>query len=71
MRPEGVSTLKSKSVRKKLKDKAFAAKVDRTEINAGAELLQVDLAEHIDFIIETLKPHAQELGIEGRDLKSL
>ena len=69
VRPEGVSTLKSKSVRKKLKDKAFAAKVERAEINAGVELLEVELADHIDFIIEALKPHAEELGIEGRDLK--
>ncbi len=68
VRPEGVSTLKSKSVRKKLKDKAFAAKVERSEINAGIELLEVELAEHIDFIIDALKPHAEELGIEGRDL---
>lgn len=69
VRPEGVSTLKSKSVRKKLKDKAFAAKVERAEINAGVELLEVELADHIDFIIEALKPHAEELGIVGRDLK--
>ena len=69
VRPEGVSTLKSKSVRKKLKDKAFAAKVDRVEVHAGAELLEVEIAEHIDFIIEALKPHAVELGIEGRNLK--
>jgi predicted hydrolase (HD superfamily) len=70
VRPEGVSTLKSKSVRKKLKDKAFAAKVERAEINAGVELLEVELADHIDFIIEALKPHAEELGIVGRDLKN-
>ncbi|MBI4405079.1 MAG: HD domain-containing protein, partial [Deltaproteobacteria bacterium] len=39
VRPEGISTLESKSVRKKLKDKSFAAKVDREEIRHGAELL--------------------------------
>lgn len=70
VRPEGVSTLQPKSVRKKLKDKAFAAKVDRGEIQAGAELLGVDLAEHIGFVIEALKPHAEELGITGRNLQS-
>jgi len=69
VRPEGVSTLKSKSVRKKLKDKAFAAKVERAEVHAGVELLEVELADHIDFIIEALKPHAEELGIEGRDIQ--
>jgi predicted hydrolase (HD superfamily) len=63
VRPEGVTTLAPKSVRKKLKDKAFAAKVDRGEITKGVELLSVDLSEHIQFIIDALKPHADELGI--------
>jgi predicted hydrolase (HD superfamily) len=63
VRPDRVTTLTPKSVRKKLKDKAFAAKVDRNEIHKGAELLAVDLSEHIQFIIEALKPHAEELGI--------
>ena len=66
VRPEGVSTLTPKSVRKKLKDKAFAAKVDRAEISAGAETLGVELPDHIQFIIDSLKPHAEELGITGR-----
>lgn len=69
VRPEGVSTLAPKSVRKKLKDKAFAAKVERNEIHAGVGLLGVELSDHIAFIIEALRPHAEELGIEGRDLK--
>jgi predicted hydrolase (HD superfamily) len=68
VRPEGVSTLEPKSVRKKLKDKAFAAKVERAEIQKGAELLGVDLSDHIGFVIEALKPHAEELGITGRNL---
>ena len=63
VRPEGVATLKSKSVRKKLKDKAFAAKVDREEITKGVELLGVDISEHIQLIVDALKPHADELGI--------
>lgn len=66
VRPEGISTLKPKSVKKKLKDKHFAAKVERTEVTAGAELLGVDLGEHIQFVIDALKPHAQELGLQGR-----
>jgi predicted hydrolase (HD superfamily) len=57
-------------VRKKLKDKAFAAKVDRREIEAGASLLGVDLSDHVGFVIEALKPHAQELGITGRNLQA-
>ncbi len=63
VRPEGVSTIAPKSVRKKLKDKAFAAKVERAEITAGAELLGVELSDHIQFIIDALKPHAEEPGI--------
>ena len=67
VRPEGVRTLAPKSVKKKLKDKSFAAKVERAEIAAGVELLATDLTEHIQFIIDALKPHAGELGIAGRD----
>jgi len=66
VRPEGVATLTPRSVQKKLKDKAFAAKIDRHEITSGAALLGVDLADHIDFIIGALSPHAQELGIGAR-----
>jgi len=66
VRPEGVSTLTPKSVKKKLKDKAFAAKVERHEVRTGCEILGVEIGEHIQFIIEALKPHAAELGIEGR-----
>ena len=66
VRPEGVTTLAPKSVRKKLKDRAFAAKVDRGEITTGAELLGADLSEHIQFIIDALKTHADELGIGPR-----
>jgi predicted hydrolase (HD superfamily) len=65
VRPEGISTLTPKSVKKKLKDKSFAAKVERSEISAGVELLGVDLGDHIAFIIEALNPHAAELGIQG------
>ena len=65
VRPEGVRTLTPKSVKKKLKDKHFAAKVDRAEVTAGAELLEVDLGEHITFLIDALQPHAAELGLEG------
>lgn len=70
VRPEGVSTLGARSVKKKLKDKAFAAKVERHECRVGAELLEVDLGEHIEFIVGALRPHAEELGITGRRLHS-
>jgi predicted hydrolase (HD superfamily) len=63
VRPEGVTTLTSKSVMKRLKSARFAAKVERSEVHAGAELLGVELKAHITFIIEALKPHAEELRI--------
>jgi predicted hydrolase (HD superfamily) len=66
VRPEGIATLEPKSVKKKLKDKAFAAKVDREIIRNSVELLGVDFDEHIRFVIEALKPHAAELGIAGK-----
>ena len=66
VRPEGVTTLTPKSVKKKLKDKHFAAKVERDEVEAGAKLLGVDLTAHIQFVIDALKPHADELGIGPR-----
>ncbi|MDP6944997.1 MAG: metal-dependent phosphohydrolase, partial [Myxococcota bacterium] len=66
VRPEGVHTLTPKSVKKKLKDKRFAAKVERHEVRTGAELLEVDLGEHIQLVIDALKPHADELGLNGK-----
>ena len=66
VRPDGIASLEPKSVKKKLKDKAFAAKVDRQIIHQGVELLDTDLGEHIQFVIDALRPHAEELGIGGR-----
>jgi predicted hydrolase (HD superfamily) len=63
VRPDGIASLAAKSVQKKLKDKGFAAKVERPEIAAGVALLGVDLAEHVEFVIGALRPHAAELGL--------
>jgi len=63
VRPDGIAGLEAKSVVKRLKDKGFAAKVERDEVQKGAELLGVDLTEHITFIINTLRSHREELGI--------
>ena len=63
VRPEGLSTLEPKSVIKKLKDKGFAAKVERGEVQRGVELLGVVLEEHVGFVIGALRPHAAELGL--------
>ena len=67
VRPEGIATLTPKSVKKKLKSKGFAAGVERDEVAAGAEMLGVDLGEHIQFIIDALKPFAEEFGITGSE----
>ncbi len=67
VRPEGISTLTPRSVKKKLKSKGFAAGVDRREVAAGVELLGADLGAHIQFIIDALKPFAGEFGLQGSD----
>ena len=51
------------SVVKRLKDKAFARSVDRSTIDGGAAAVGATLEEHIGFVIETLKPVAEELGL--------
>ena len=58
-----LADLKAKSVIKKMKDKSFAAGVSREDIRAGAEALGVDLAEHIQFVIEALRPIGEQLGL--------
>ena len=63
VRPGGITTLEPKSVLKKLKDKGFAAKVEREEIAAGAKLLGLELEQLVAFVIEALKPHGAELGL--------
>lgn len=65
IRPDGVTSLKPKSVLKKLKNKKFAAKVEREEVHAGVDHLGVELGEHVQFLIDALKPFADELGIAG------
>jgi len=65
VRPDGLATLEPRSVLKKLKDRGFAAKVERPEVTRGAELLGVDLSEHVRFVIEALRPHAAELGLRA------
>jgi predicted hydrolase (HD superfamily) len=60
----------AKSVRKRMKDKAFARKVNRDDIIDGAAALGVDLDEHITFCIEALKGIAGKLGLDGSAAKS-
>jgi predicted hydrolase (HD superfamily) len=60
-----LADLEVKSVRKKLKDKAFARGVSREDVERGAEELGVPLDEHITFVLAALRPHERELGLGG------
>lgn len=55
MRPTGFEGMEAKSVKKKFKDKSFAAKVDRNDISYGMEKLGVDFGEHVALLIETFQ----------------
>ncbi len=63
VRPTGLDGLEPKSVRKKLKQPSFAAGVHRDEVYAGAELIGLDLDEHITNVVAALQPIAGELGL--------
>ncbi len=63
VRPDGIETLEPRSVRKKLKQPSFAAGVHRDEVYAGAELLGLELDEHIANVIAFMRPIAPELGL--------
>jgi putative nucleotidyltransferase with HDIG domain len=63
VRPTGLDGLEPKSVRKKLKQPSFAAGVHRDEVYAGAELLGLELNEHIANVVAALRPIARELGL--------
>ncbi|BBB33041.1 metal dependent phosphohydrolase [Thermotomaculum hydrothermale] len=60
-----IGDVKVKSVKKKMKDKAFARQVNRDEIKQGAEELGIPLEEHIQNVITALTECAKELGFEG------
>ena len=63
VRPTGISDLKSKSVKKKLKDRSFAAAVNRDEIREYTESIGEDLTEHIDFVIDAMRGISDTLEI--------
>ena len=64
VRPDrSLDQLEVKSVRKKLKDKAFARSVNRDDIRQGVAELGVELDEHIRFVIEALKPVQERIGL--------
>ena len=58
--------VKIKSVRKKMKAKAFAASVNRDDITSGAQALGIELDEHIAFVLEAMRGIAPELGLAGK-----
>jgi putative nucleotidyltransferase with HDIG domain len=63
VRPERLEGMKARSVRKKMKQKSFAANVSREDIVRGAEELGVDLNEHIDFVVVALREESHTLGL--------
>jgi putative nucleotidyltransferase with HDIG domain len=63
---KSLAEVDAKSIRKKLKDKAFARSVNRSDIINGAADMGVDLDEHIAFCIEAMKQIAGELGLAGQ-----
>jgi len=65
MRPTGISDLTASSVTKKLKDKRFAAGVNRETIRKGIEMLGMERAEVITLCIDGMKPYAQKLELKG------
>ena len=67
VRPSGLLGMKSKSVVKKMKQKGFAAAVNRDDLHRGAADLGVDLKEHIQFVIDALECHAEELALTRND----
>jgi len=64
VRPDkAIANVKIKSVKKKLKDKAFARGVNRDDVRSGVEALGVDLGEHIEFVRNAMATIAAELGL--------
>ncbi len=64
VRPDRIASLEAKSVKKRMKDKAFARSVSREDITRGAEELGVTLDDHITFCIDAMRAIAGQLGLE-------
>ncbi len=62
---KSVHEVDARSVRKKMKDKAFARGVNRDDVIVGAQELGVDLDEHVQFVIEAMKAVAPQIGLAG------
>ena len=70
VRPEALVGMKAKSVRKKMKQKSFAAAVSRDDIARGAEDLGVELNEHIQFVIDAMADISDQLGLSPQSPSS-
>lgn len=62
---KSILDLQAKSVMKRMKEKAFARAVSREDLRNGADALNVELKDHIQFVIEALREKADELGLRG------
>jgi len=67
---KSLAEVEAQSVRKKMKDKAFARSVNRDDIVKGAADLGVELEEHIAFCVSAMREHADELGLRGNHAAS-
>ncbi len=65
VRPDGLSGMTPKSVKKKLKDRSFAAAVDRDELREAAQALGVDFDEHLKTVIQALAAQSDELIVRA------
>src|SRR5919106_552885 len=68
VRPTGIEGMTAKSVRKKLKQPSFAAKVDRDQIRHAIQELDVDESEHIQFVIDAMAERADKLGLSAEQV---
>lgn len=66
VRPNGIMDLQPRSVKKKMKDRSFAAAVDRDQIRTAVEELGEDLTTHIAFVTGAMRGIVDELGLRGR-----
>ena len=66
---KSLDDLTPRSVIKKMKDKSFARDVNREDITKGAQEIGVELEEHITFVIDSLKPVADQLGFHTESLQ--